>query len=617
MRTALAVLALTSVALAPAPRAQGGSPPGPSIDVSGAPFSRAGSYLALSSRAPQGFPDSPEAEAAAHDADDDAPQLRLWSVAGWDDDAVGDLDVVRDGAVLPATYAATPGALTASAGGATLRACFETPGVLRLRAEGAGFRLTVRERGTVGARPTLAQTAATPNRAFVFRGFHNRLALTALHGALDVGRGDSTTTYDVRPGGDGVAEAALEVYLSAWAPRGYPAPFEACPPEVEAEYRAFLDGTPAVPPTYEDGRRLAAYVNWASLVEPRGLLTRPSMLMSKNWMHWVWSWDHAFNALALALGGQGDLAWDQWMVPFDFQDPETGAIPDRMNDHSLILGYVKPPIHGLVLREMDRAGVLTDDRAATAYDVLSRWTRFWTEYRDVDGNGLPEYHHGNDSGWDNGTFFDVGVPLEGADLAAFLVVQMDVLADLADRLGRPQEAADWRARSDEMLDRMLGRFWTGERFVSKVPGTETYTAGSESLMGYLPLVLGDRLPPAVRDRLVADLRAPNSLLTPYGPATEHPESPLYVEDGYWRGAIWAPTTWLVVHGLDASGAGDLADETARRFVENATRNGFGENFDPVTGASLRDPAYTWTTSVYLALAHRLLEVDRGSGHTGR
>ena len=603
LRTLLATLALAATA----PLSAQGGAAGPAFDVTGVPFSRAGSYLALSARPERGFPDSPEAEAEARVEPEGRPQLRLWSVAGWDDDdAVADVDLVRDGVVLPTAYGATPGVLTATADGARAQACFETPRVLRLRATGAGLRLTVREEDALGARPALAATPGTDRHARVFQGFYNRLALTALRGALDVGRAGGATTYEVRPDDDGVAEAALEVYLSAWSPRDYPAPFEACPPEVEAEYRAFLDGTPAVPPAYEGGRRLAAYVNWASLVEPRGLLTRPSMLMSKNWMHWVWSWDHAFNALALALGGQADLAWDQWMVPFDFQDPETGAIPDRMNDHSLILGYVKPPVHGLILREMMGTGVLTPERTRTAYDVLSRWTRFWTEYRDADGNGLPEYHHGNDSGWDNGTFFDVGVPLEGADLAAFLVVQMDVLADLADRLDRPREAADWRARSDEMLGRMLGRFWTGERFVSKVPGTETYTAEARSLMGYLPLVLGDRLPPDVREALVDDLRAPNSLLTPYGPATEHPESPLYVPDGYWRGAIWAPTTWLTVYGLEASGAVDLADETARRFVENATERGFGENFDPLTGASLRDPAYTWTTSVYLTLAHRLL-----------
>ena len=73
---------------------------------------------------------------------------------------------------------------------------------------------------------------------------------------------------------------------------------------------------------------------------------------------------------------------------------------------------------------------------------------------------------------------------------------------------------------------------------------------------------------------MADLRAEGPLLIPYGPATEHLEGPLY--------------------------------------VENATERGFGENFDPLTGASLRDPAYTWTTSVYLALAHRLLDGPGGA-----
>ena len=45
---------------------------------------------------------------------------------------------------------------------------------------------------------------------------------------------------------------------------------------------------------------LAAYVLWSTTVDPGGLLRRLTVLMSKHWMDKVWSWDHCFNALALA-----------------------------------------------------------------------------------------------------------------------------------------------------------------------------------------------------------------------------------------------------------------------------------------------------------------------------
>ena len=91
-------------------------------------------------------------------------------------------------------------------------------------------------------------------------------------------------------------------------------------------------------------------------------------------------------------------------------------------------------------------------------------------------------------------------------------------------------------------------------------------------------------------------------LTAFGPATELPSSPHYDADGYWRGPIWAPSTVIVEAGLRAAGHHDLADDVSERFRRLCERSGFAENFDALTGAGLRDRAYTWTASAYLLLA---------------
>jgi glycogen debranching enzyme len=116
----------------------------------------------------------------------------------------------------------------------------------------------------------------------------------------------------------------------------------------------------------------------------------------------------------------------------------------------------------------------------------------------------------------------------------------------------------------------------------------------------LPLVLGQRLPLPVRRQLVMNVQR---YLTPYGPATEHVHSPLYEDDGYWRGPIWAPSTLLLVDGLRACGETALAAGVARRFCDLARQSGFAENYNARTGEPLRDRAYTWTSSVFLILAH--------------
>ena len=94
--------------------------------------------------------------------------------------------------------------------------------------------------------------------------------------------------------------------------------------------------------------------------------------------------------------------------------------------------------------------------------------------------------------------------------------------------------------------------------------------------------------------------------TSHGFATESPSSPFYRDDGYWRGPIWAPSTMLMIDGLEKCGEAALAREAARRFVDMTAASGFAENFDALSGKGLRDLAYTWTASVALVLARDYL-----------
>ena len=74
--------------------------------------------------------------------------------------------------------------------------------------------------------------------------------------------------------------------------------------------------------------------------------------MSKHWMDKVWSWDHCFNALALAESDL-DAALAQFLIPFDLQDA-SGALPDSIAHSEVLYNFVKPPIHGWALREIRR-----------------------------------------------------------------------------------------------------------------------------------------------------------------------------------------------------------------------------------------------------------------------
>lgn len=149
----------------------------------------------------------------------------------------------------------------------------------------------------------------------------------------------------------------------------------------------------------------------------------------------------------------------------------------------------------------------------------------------------------------------------------------------------------------------------GDRFVARGAHSGR-TWPSSSLLDLMPIVLGDELPEPVHTALAARIAAH---LTAFGPATEHPESEHYQDDGYWRGPIWAPSTVLIEDGLRRAGHAELADEISARFRGLCERSGFAENFDARTGEGLRDRAYTWTASAYLILAaaHERRHEQRG------
>ncbi|WP_030322626.1 amylo-alpha-1,6-glucosidase [Streptomyces sp. NRRL B-3229] len=499
---------------------------------------------------------------------------------------------------------AAPGLLSWLGERGRLDLAYETPDTVRVRGERLGLRVTAAAQsltpfsGTYFYRDPVAD-------AHIFTSYETgrRYRITVLSGTVTevsgaqaLGAGDRGLA--VTAGADGSWELAIEEIDSARQPYRSSAAFGEV---MEAARQSFAEFVDAVAPWRSSDTpavELAAYVVWSATVRPAGLVTRPAVLMSKHWMDKVWSWDHCFNALALAPGNP-QLAWDQFSLPFDHQD-ETGALPDSVAHSEVLYNFVKPPIHGWALSHLRRLlpEPLSRKDLVEIYGRLARWTDFWLTARRAPGASLPHYQHGNDSGWDNATTFDPERVVVTADLAAFLVLQLRELAVLANELDQPDDAHRWAQTAEATQAAMLDELWSGERFETR-GADSTATWASSSLLDLMPVALGEHLPEHVGKALAARVE---SHLTAYGLATELPTSPHYLSDGYWRGPIWAPATVLIEDGLRRAGHHRLADDISARFRALCETHGFAENFDAVTGTGLRDRAYTWTASSYLLLA---------------
>ncbi|MEP6481023.1 MAG: glycogen debranching protein, partial [Rhodoglobus sp.] len=446
----------------------------------------------------------------------------------------------RAGLRVESTWSATPAQLDWSIDGGAVAAVFDGTDTVRVR--GAGVELRVADAAaslTPFTGTYLFQDPMDGSAVFTSYETGRRYRVTSLSGELAFDGEEALGQHERAVIARGAAgwEIAIEEYETARPPYSSAQSFDALATESADAFATYRDAVCGWATAASPAAALASYVLWSATVEPRGFLARESVLMSKHWMDKVWSWDHCFNALALAPA-DARLALDQFLTPFDHLDA-SGAMPDSVTHSEILYNYVKPPIHGWALAKIRAAIVEPLDRATLEqlYALLSRWSRFWLDARRAPGHPLPHYQHGNDSGWDNSTAFDFDRVIEAPDLAAFLIVQFTELAGLADELGNG-EGDGWRAEQSAMHDALVDTLWNGDQFfaLGVHNGRQSKTS---SLLTLLPIVAGDHLDPAVGAKLAAGIEAH---LTQWGPATQLPGSAEYEDDGYWRGPIWAPST---------------------------------------------------------------------------
>lgn len=353
------------------------------------------------------------------------------------------------------------------------------------------------------------------------------------------------------------------------------------------------------------GRDLATYILYSVTVHPLGLLNKYALYMSKNWMTNIWSWDNLFNALGLCTWNE-ELALDQITIFNSVQD-KSGILPDTVNNLYASFNCTKPPIQGwayMLMMELNDY-FAKEEIVKQVYSQFVGIEKYWSTYRINDNFPLPYYNHGNDSGWDNATPFAKAMPVTTPDLPTYMILLYECLEKLSNILGLEDKANIYSNKKRVTIDNLIKHLWDGNKFRSYQHCDKGFTTTGNSLIEYLPILIYKHLPNDIAKQLLAKFKN-EGFITDIAIATESINSPYYETEGYWRGPYWAPTSLIFIDALKNIGEIELSKKLALSYCENACKFGMCENYDPITGTGFDDPAFAWTSSVFLLLANKYI-----------
>ena len=383
----------------------------------------------------------------------------------------------------------------------------------------------------------------------------------------------------------------------------------------DAEFDAFCDSLyPSLPEEFESMRRQALYTTWSLMVDPdEGILYPRTMVkMMRFIFESAFGWQQAMQAICLSKDPK--LAWDILMSCFELQD-KNGRIADAVSHQGSLSASMKPPFQGVALKWLLENADLSEipvEEKRKLFDRMGKWIDFLFNFRDLDGDGVWENFSPIETGWEDASYFFAGFPLAAPDANAYTVIMMDAIAALGRTIGEDEAVcAHWEKRADELTQKIIDKFWTGERWIAV--NTRTGAKGdSLSIPLFATLILGKRLPEEIRAKTVEFIFGENGFETPYGFASENVNSP-YFRHGFTAGSVIIPAQLILCLALEAAGEYDKAKEMGLRYARTLRDNGMFHIHNALNGAPERGLVAfgekqlfwsAWASSAYLFLADR-------------
>ncbi|PZR54395.1 amylo-alpha-1,6-glucosidase [Xylanimonas oleitrophica] len=213
-----------------------------------------------------------------------------------------------------------------------------------------------------------------------------------------------------------------------------------------------------------------------------------------------------------------------------------------------------------------------------AVDAALAWI---LEHGDVDGDGFVEYARRTDRGLLNQGWKDSGdamvhadgalaaAPIALAEVQGYVHAAYRARAFLAEHLGRPEEAAPWRARADALRRLFHEAYWLPElgTYAMALDRDKRPLAVVSSNVGHC--LWTGIVDDAVADTVVERLLAPD-MFTGFGIRTLGSGERGYNPVSYHRGSVWPHDTVLAAAGMAAYGRRDAATRVTDGLVDAAS-----------------------------------------------
>ena len=371
---------------------------------------------------------------------------------------------------------------------------------------------------------------------------------------------------------------------------------------------------------------------WNMIYEPEKdrICTPVSRGWSRNWGGYVlFCWDTYFAALMASVENK-ELAYAN-LIAITEEKTEMGFVPNVAASNDIkTRDRSQPPVGAFVLKEIYIKYKETDI-VKYLFDDLLEWNRWFSNHRRLENGQLAWgsdpyenlYEHycetggvdkingaALESGLDNSPMYD-DIPfdkekhimcLADAGLTGLYIMDCEALADMAELIGRNEEALELKQRAEHSKNG-LEELWDEEfgMYLNKRTDTNEFSRRISPTNFYA--LFSDKITAEHAQRMINEhFLNEEEFFGEYMMPSIARNDTAYKEQDYWRGCIWAPMNYLAYVAMKKHKLSDacrlLAEKSKKLLLLEWNLHGHvHENYNADTGMGCSigpsDKFYHW------------------------